>query len=220
MRLKFVGKDPDSNPTGSPTVYRTDRESWIVQGWMVTDPEALAQMAGAVARGNVDTDRLPRDHSDDDRAGRSRLGGILDLRRVPGCAGDTHGEHRGHPAAGNRALRQDVRASQGHRGPRRSGPVLDHQGPERAQLAQHLATSWTAYLRPFYHRSMTDPRPSSLTLMGVTVAGTRPVRAKSYGRQLGGDPRPARGRSPCQPDPDHAVAVAGLLGAPAHRGGR
>ncbi len=44
MRLTFVGKDPDSNPTGSPTVYRTDRESWIVQGWMVTDPEALAQM--------------------------------------------------------------------------------------------------------------------------------------------------------------------------------
>ncbi len=38
MRLTFVGKDPDSNPTGSPTVYRTDRETWIVQGWTVTDP--------------------------------------------------------------------------------------------------------------------------------------------------------------------------------------
>jgi len=25
MRLTFIGKDPDSNPTGSPTVYRTDR---------------------------------------------------------------------------------------------------------------------------------------------------------------------------------------------------
>jgi len=44
MRLTFVGRDPDSNPTGSPTVYRTDRESWVVQGWMVTDPEALAQI--------------------------------------------------------------------------------------------------------------------------------------------------------------------------------
>jgi hypothetical protein len=44
MRLTFVGKDPDSNPTGSPTVYRTDRGSWIVQGWNVTDVEALAQM--------------------------------------------------------------------------------------------------------------------------------------------------------------------------------
>jgi hypothetical protein len=44
MRLTFIGKDPDSNPTGSPTVYRTDRETWVVQGWMVTDPDATAQM--------------------------------------------------------------------------------------------------------------------------------------------------------------------------------
>jgi hypothetical protein len=44
MRLTFVGKDPESNPTGSPTVYRTDRESWVVQGWVVSDPETLAQM--------------------------------------------------------------------------------------------------------------------------------------------------------------------------------
>jgi hypothetical protein len=45
MRLTFIGKDPDSNPTGSPTVYRTDRETWVVQGWMVTDLDALAQMS-------------------------------------------------------------------------------------------------------------------------------------------------------------------------------
>jgi len=45
MRLTFVGKDPNSNPTGSPTVYRTDRGSWVVQGWRVTDTEALQQMA-------------------------------------------------------------------------------------------------------------------------------------------------------------------------------
>jgi len=45
MQLMFVGKDPESNPTGSPTVYRTDRGSWVVQGWVVTDPEALPQMA-------------------------------------------------------------------------------------------------------------------------------------------------------------------------------
>ena len=44
MRLTLAGKDPDSNPTGSPTVYRTDRGSWLVQGWIVTDPEALSQM--------------------------------------------------------------------------------------------------------------------------------------------------------------------------------
>ena len=61
MRLTFVGKDPDSNPTGSPTVYRTDRESWIVQGWMVTDPEALAQMdiPDGETRGRVSSVALP-----------------------------------------------------------------------------------------------------------------------------------------------------------------
>ena len=45
MQLTFVGKDPESNPTGSPTVYRTDQGTWIVQGWVITDPEALAQMS-------------------------------------------------------------------------------------------------------------------------------------------------------------------------------
>lgn len=44
MRLTFVGKDPESNPTGSPTVYRTDRNSWVVQGWVVEDSETLTQM--------------------------------------------------------------------------------------------------------------------------------------------------------------------------------
>ncbi len=44
MHLTLVGKDPNSNPTGSPTVFRTDRNSWVVQGWEVTDPDALAQM--------------------------------------------------------------------------------------------------------------------------------------------------------------------------------
>lgn len=44
MRLTFIGKDPNSNPTNSPTVYRTDRQTWVIQGWNVTDPEALAQM--------------------------------------------------------------------------------------------------------------------------------------------------------------------------------
>ena len=44
MRLTFIAKDPGSNPTGSPTLYRTDRQSWVVQGWAVTDPQALAQM--------------------------------------------------------------------------------------------------------------------------------------------------------------------------------
>lgn len=29
---------------GSPTLFRTDRQSWVVQGWEVTDSDALAQM--------------------------------------------------------------------------------------------------------------------------------------------------------------------------------
>lgn len=41
MELTFVAKDPDSVPDGSPALYRTDRESWIVKGWAVTDPGAL-----------------------------------------------------------------------------------------------------------------------------------------------------------------------------------
>ena len=44
MRLTFVAKDPESQPQGSPTLYRTDRASWVVQGWVVTDPDVLAQM--------------------------------------------------------------------------------------------------------------------------------------------------------------------------------
>lgn len=42
--LTFVAKDPGSEPSGSPTLYRTDRGSWVVQGWVVTDPEALAAL--------------------------------------------------------------------------------------------------------------------------------------------------------------------------------
>lgn len=45
MKLTFVAKDPASEPSGSPTLYRTDRQSWIVQGWAVTDPTALAALA-------------------------------------------------------------------------------------------------------------------------------------------------------------------------------
>jgi hypothetical protein len=44
VEITFVAKDPDSEPSGSPTLYRTDRQSWLVQGWVVTDPDALAAM--------------------------------------------------------------------------------------------------------------------------------------------------------------------------------
>ena len=44
MNLTLVAKDPNSVPDGSPALYRTDRQSWIVQGWVVTDPAALAAL--------------------------------------------------------------------------------------------------------------------------------------------------------------------------------
>jgi hypothetical protein len=44
MRITFVAKDPDSVPNQSPALYKTDRDSWLVQGWAVTDPAALAEM--------------------------------------------------------------------------------------------------------------------------------------------------------------------------------
>ncbi|MGH3647433.1 MAG: hypothetical protein ACRDTM_09685 [Micromonosporaceae bacterium] len=40
MQLKFLGKD--SKPGESPTLYATDRASYVVQGWIVTDPDILA----------------------------------------------------------------------------------------------------------------------------------------------------------------------------------
>lgn len=44
MQLTFVAVDPDSVPNGSPTLYKTDRGSWVVQGWVVTDSDALKQL--------------------------------------------------------------------------------------------------------------------------------------------------------------------------------
>jgi hypothetical protein len=41
-KLTFFGKD--STPNDSPTLYATDRETYLVQGYAVTDPEALAHM--------------------------------------------------------------------------------------------------------------------------------------------------------------------------------
>ncbi|MDQ2789629.1 MAG: hypothetical protein DLM60_13815 [Pseudonocardiales bacterium] len=40
MHLTFLGKD--SVPDQSPTLYATDQDSYVVQGWIVTDPQILA----------------------------------------------------------------------------------------------------------------------------------------------------------------------------------
>ncbi|GAB3843286.1 hypothetical protein ACFPIJ_40815 [Dactylosporangium cerinum] len=47
MRARLLGKDPDSQEGQSPTLFatdRTDRRTYIAQGWVVTDPEALADV--------------------------------------------------------------------------------------------------------------------------------------------------------------------------------
>ncbi|PKV95531.1 hypothetical protein ATK30_6453 [Amycolatopsis echigonensis] len=47
MHVKFLGKDPESQVDNSPTLYatdRTDRVTYIAQGWKVTDPQALASI--------------------------------------------------------------------------------------------------------------------------------------------------------------------------------
>ena len=54
MRLTFVAQDLEPNPTGSPPLYRTDRGTWVIQGWLVTDLAALAQMSIPAGEGCVE----------------------------------------------------------------------------------------------------------------------------------------------------------------------
>ena len=42
MQLQFLGSTSDNG--GSPTLYATDRDTFVVQGWKVLDEETLAQM--------------------------------------------------------------------------------------------------------------------------------------------------------------------------------
>jgi hypothetical protein len=47
MRARFLGVDPESSEGDSPTLFatdRTDRVTYIAQGWKVTDPQALADV--------------------------------------------------------------------------------------------------------------------------------------------------------------------------------
>jgi len=47
MHVRLLGKDPDSQEGQSPTLFatdRTDRKTYIAQGWVVTDPEVLAEL--------------------------------------------------------------------------------------------------------------------------------------------------------------------------------
>lgn len=48
MRLTFLGKN--STPDQSPTLYATDRGSYVVQGWIVTEPAILAKIGVLASR--------------------------------------------------------------------------------------------------------------------------------------------------------------------------
>jgi hypothetical protein len=42
MRIRFLGKETERRD--SPTLYATDRGSYLVQGWKVSDPQILARL--------------------------------------------------------------------------------------------------------------------------------------------------------------------------------
>jgi len=55
MRVRFLGKDPASQEGQSPTLFatdRTDRRTYLARGWVVTDPQALADV-GPVPEGEA-----------------------------------------------------------------------------------------------------------------------------------------------------------------------
>jgi hypothetical protein len=55
MRARFLGKDPESQVGQSPTLYatdRTDRATYIAQGWVVHDSQALADV-GPIPEGEA-----------------------------------------------------------------------------------------------------------------------------------------------------------------------
>ncbi|MFC4003018.1 hypothetical protein ACFS2C_13670 [Prauserella oleivorans] len=76
MRARFLGKDPQSQIGNSPTLFatdRTDRKTYIAQGWVVSDSEVLADV-GPIPEGEaiieIPEDVLKfyeRDHREGDR---------------------------------------------------------------------------------------------------------------------------------------------------------
>ncbi len=42
MRLTLLGTDSQAGQC--PTLYATDRDTYVIQGWTVTDPEALGDL--------------------------------------------------------------------------------------------------------------------------------------------------------------------------------
>lgn len=56
MRAHFIGKDPESPDVNSPTLFatdRTDRKTFLVQGWKVSDNDALADVGEIPAHEDI-----------------------------------------------------------------------------------------------------------------------------------------------------------------------
>lgn len=43
MTLRFIGKDPDSPNGDSPSVW-DDGDTFVIQGWKITDPDEIAKL--------------------------------------------------------------------------------------------------------------------------------------------------------------------------------
>ena len=42
--MTFIRKTVLSGESNCPSLYRTDRDTFVVQGWRISDPETLAQL--------------------------------------------------------------------------------------------------------------------------------------------------------------------------------
>ncbi|MEU8003515.1 hypothetical protein AB0B66_20350 [Catellatospora sp. NPDC049111] len=52
MALRFLGKDPDSQTDNSPTVW-DNGDSYVIQGWRITDPAVLGEVGDVPAHETV-----------------------------------------------------------------------------------------------------------------------------------------------------------------------
>jgi len=42
MQLRFLGKETEGG--NSPTLFDTDEDTYVIQGWTIDDPDTLAQL--------------------------------------------------------------------------------------------------------------------------------------------------------------------------------
>lgn len=52
MALRFIGKDPDSPNGDSPSVW-DDGDTFVIQGWKITDPNEVGKLLDAAGQNAV-----------------------------------------------------------------------------------------------------------------------------------------------------------------------